>query len=666
MGKRDIVYGLGENVGGINKRGSLYESFCSDDFDHTPDKSSLYAAHNFILIDGDKQIGLFFDYPGKIAFDIGYTHKDILSITSEKSNIDIYIIEGDNLLHIVQKFRNAIGQSYVPPKWAFGFQQSRWSYPNDKSITEVADNFRRNKIPCDAIYMDIDYMEDYKNFTIDKTKFPNFPNFVKEMKNKGFRLVPIIDAGCKKEDGYDICEEGLENNYYCVDKNGKPFVGAVWPGKVHFPDFLNPDTREWFGDKYSGLIEQGIEGFWNDMNEPAIFYSEDGLQKAFDKIEDIKGQNLDIYSFFDLKSTMLSISNSMDDYKSFYHNVDGEMVNHYDVHNLYGYNMTRAASDSFSSNYPDKRFLLFSRASYVGMHRYGGIWTGDNKSWWEHLELSIKMMPSLNMVGFLYSGADVGGFGCNSNSELVTRWTQFGIFTPLLRNHAALGTRLQEPFSFDSETTDILRNTLNFRYALIPYIYSEFMKSSKTGDMYIKPLSFEYRDEISRRVEDQLLVGDSLMVAPIYKANTFGRNVWLPEDMLLWKVNKYNNIEGLKIAPSGFNYIDVDIDEIPLFIKRDRILILGEHGENVAAINSDEITLIAFVDNCATYKLYDDDGETNQYKAGIFSELIITISKRDDELFNIETKTNGLSKIKKINYNIVTNKGRVLSGIKTI
>lgn len=661
MGKSDIVYGLGENVGGINKRGSLYESFCADEFEHTQDKKSLYAAHNLVIVDGEFKFGLFVDHPGKVRFDVGFTNKNLLEITADDCNLNLYIIDGESVKSIAKKFRLAIGKSYIPPKWAFGFQQSRWSYPDDKSITDIVDKFRNSKIPCDTIYLDIDYMDGYKNFTVDAKKFPNFPQFVKEIKDKGFRLIPIIDAGCKKETGYDIYDEGIKYGHYCVDRNGEPFVGAVWPGKVHLPDFLNPGTRKWFGDKYKILIDQGIEGFWNDMNEPAIFYSEKGLKKAFDKIDNIKGSNLDIYSFFDIQTTFKKLYNSEEDYKSFYHKVDGELIRHYDVHNQYGYNMTKAASDSFSDNYPNKRFLLFSRASSVGMHRYGGIWTGDNKSWWEHLELNMKMMPSLNMVGFLYSGADVGGFGCDANSELVTRWTQFGLFTPLLRNHAALGTRIQEPFSFDNETTDILRNTLNLRYALIPYIYSEYMKAVRDSESYFKPLSFEYGDDKSRRVEDQLLVGDSVMLAPIYKANTVGRNVWLPEDMLLWNVKDYTEIN-LEVKQKGFNYIDVDIDQIPLFIRKNKILLIGNHAPNVEAIDNSEITLIAFVDQEAKYSLYDDDGTTNNYKNGDFSELNISITKRDDCLFVIHTECKGSVNIKKINYFIADSNGVMKSG----
>ncbi|MGL1891181.1 MAG: DUF5110 domain-containing protein [Spirochaetaceae bacterium] len=665
MDPKDIVYGLGENVNGLNKRGGLYESFCTDDFDHTPDKKSLYAAHNLIIIDGQRNFGIYIDHPGMVSFDIGFTDKDNISIYAENPNLNLYLIEGDSTKIIVKKFREAIGLSFVPPKWAFGFQQSRWSYPDEKAITKIADEFLEKDIPCDSIYMDIDYMDNYKNFTVDNNKFPNFPEFVKTIKDKGFRLIPIIDAGCKIEEGYNIYDEGLELGHYCVDKVGKTFVGAVWPGRVHFPDFMNAKSRKWFGDKYKFLIDQGIEGFWNDMNEPAIFYSEEGIKKAYKKLEKVKGTNLDIYSFFDIKDTFSKISNNIDDYKSFYHNVDGELINHYDLHNLYGYNMTRAASDSMSDLYPNKRFLLFSRASSVGMHRYGGIWTGDNKSWWEHLELNIKMLPSINMVGFLYSGADVGGFGCNANAELTIRWTQFGIFTPLLRNHAALGTRNQEPFSFDSETTDILRDTIKLRYALIPYIYSEYMKSVIQSESYIKPLSFEYIDNISRRIEDQVLIGDSIMLTPIYKANNLGRNVYLPEDMLLTKASNYKKMD-FEVIQKGHSYINVDLHQVPLFIRKNKILVIGNHAKNVESINNKEIEIVAFVESKASYTLYDDDGKTDNYKDGTYSEVVFTITKGDTQEFEVLVGVKGFTEIRVINYNIISPSGYKQIGTLTI
>ncbi|WP_432667542.1 glycoside hydrolase family 31 protein [Wukongibacter baidiensis] len=657
MDIKDQVFGLGENQKGINKRGGIFESYCTDDAVHTPDKKSLYGAHNFLIVHGVQKFGLFIDYPGRVRFDIGFTNKDEIEITIDDKNLDLYIINGDSIREIVNKFLKIIGKSYVPPKWAFGFQQCRWSYVDAGEVEEVAESFIKYDIPCDSIYLDIDYMEDFKDFTISEERFPDFKDFVKGIKNKGFRLIPIIDAGVKIEEDYDIYEEGIENEYFCVDEDGSPFVAAVWPGKVHFPDFLNRDARKWFGYKYKVLTDCGIEGFWNDMNEPAIFYTERGLQEAIDLVENSKDKNLNIYSYFELTDCFKGLLNNHEDYKSFYHNMDGKLVNHDSVHNLYGYNMTRAAADGFKEIDTNKRFLIFSRASYVGMHRYGGIWTGDNYSWWEHILLNMKMMPSLNMCGFLYSGADTGGFSGDVNAELLIRWTQFSIFTPLFRNHSAMGTRKQEPYAFDIESVDIMRETIRLRYALLPYIYSEYMKAARNQDVYFAPLLFEYDDKYSKHVENQLLVGDSLMIAPVYEENAVGRYVWLPEEMLLWKVSNYKE-RALEVMDKGHHFIDIDINETPLFVRKNKMIIFGNHANNVDKLETLEMNIVAFVDNRAVYTYYDDDGMTYNFNQGVYSEIIIDIEKIDND-YKINIKNNGNKHVKRINFDIVDMSGNV-------
>ncbi|KEI12221.1 alpha-glucosidase [Clostridium novyi B str. ATCC 27606] len=662
MDKDDIVFGLGENQRGINKRGGIYQSFCSDDPLHTENKKSLYGSHNFTVIYGKETFGVFIDFPGKVTFDVGFTDKNEYKITMENSNVKVFIIKGTSLKDIIKKFLKIIGRSYIPPKWAFGYQQSRWSYENESKINEISDKFIKNKIPCDAIYLDIDYMERYKDFTIDSNRFPDFKDFIKEMKNKGFRLVPIIDAGVKIEKGYDIYEEGIKNNYFCTNEDEEPFIAGVWPGRCHFPDFLNKNARIWFGLKYKVLTDLGIEGFWNDMNEPAIFYTNRGIKEAINFAKKSEKENLDISSYFELKDKFDNISNNILDYKSFYHNKDGNKINHYDVHNLFGYNMTRSASEGLRTIEPNKRFLLFSRSSYIGMHRYSGIWTGDNSSWWQHILLSIKMMPSLNMCGFLYIGVDTGGFSSDANAEILIRWTQFSLFTPLFRNHSAKGTRKQEPFAFDDETTNIIKNIINFRYSLIPYIYSEYMKAVLNNDIYFAPLIFEYNDEIARRVEDQLLVGDSLMISPIYEENAKGRCVYLPEDMLLWKVKNYKDRK-YEVIKKGYKYLDVDIDEVPVFIRKNKMIVIGKPSKNVDCLENKELDIVAFVTDKAEYRYYDDDGKTYDFENGSYSEMVITITRNKKD-YDIDIKYNGIKFVDKLNFEIVDSCGEKF--IKTI
>lgn len=614
MGKDDIVYGLGENIRGINKRGWIYESKCSDDPIHDEFKSSLYGAHNFIMMSGEEVYGLFIDYPGRVIWDIGYSHINKMQVLVCSENFKLYVINSEvadkkeQYRDIIKQFRKMIGQSYVAPRWAFGFQQSRWGYQNQGDIEAVVENYRKNNIPIDAVYMDIDYMERFKDFTIDSEKFPAFEKFVSKMKKQHIHLVPIIDAGVKIEEGYDTYEEGVKKNYFCKEEDGNNFVAGVWPGRVHFPDFLNAQARDWFGNGYKVLLDAGIDGFWNDMNEPALFYSEKHLKEAFDEIETYKDKNLDIDTFFRLGNIVRGLGNNLGDYKSFYHRAtqpEGEvLVRHDHVHNIYGYNMTRAASDAFKRLVPDKNILMFSRASYIGMHRYGGIWTGDNYSWWSHILLLLKMLPSLNMCGFMYIGADMGGFGGNVTEDLLMRWTELSMFVPLMRNHAAAGTRNQELYRFTD--TEAFARLVNIRYALIPYIYSEYMKAVANNDMMYIPLSFEYPcDKYAVNAEDQMLVGESIMIAPVYTQNATGRYVYLPENMTMVRIRAVNDYE-LTECKAGHHYVDVALDEVVFFIREGHALPLAGSGQYVDDIDAGEVTLLRAEGSNADYELIWD------------------------------------------------------------
>ncbi len=603
MSDGDVVYGLGENVRGINKRGWVYESKCSDDPNHTESKRSLYGAHNFIIIaDADNPAaskGLFIDYPGRVIFDIGYLDKNELVITVCSGNFTAYVVSpamdgadgSDNHLYsIVRQFRHIIGKSYVPPRWAFGYQQCRWSYMSADEVCGVVDSYRKRNIPIDAVYLDIDYMERYKDFTVNKETFPDFADFVKKMREKHIHLVPIIDAGVKIEDGYDTYEEGRKNGYFCKGADGEDFVAGVWPGRVHFPDVLNEDARRWFGHGYKVLLDAGIDGFWNDMNEPAIFYSEKHLKEVFDKIDDYKGKNLDIQSFFEFKGMVEGVANNLGDYERFYHRAtqpDGEaVVRHDHVHNLYGFNMTRAASESFKELAPDKDILMFSRASYIGMHRYGGIWTGDNHAWWSHILLSLKMLPSLNMCGFMYVGSDVGGFNDNTTEELLMRWMGLAVFVPLMRNHAAAGTRYQELYRFTD--TDTFKNIVTMRYALIPYLWEAYRKAVEQDTLMYRPLGFEHpEDRVAVATEDQLYVGEDIMICPVYTQNAVGRYVYLPEPMTMVRMKSADEYE-LEKYEAGHYFVEIPAQEIVFFIRDGHRIPLYKSAEYTEAVFGNE------------------------------------------------------------------------------
>ena len=612
MEATDRVYGLGENVRGINKRGWIYESSCADDPNHTEDKRSLYGAHNFLVVDGKEQFGIFIDYPGFLAFDVGYTRNNELKITAADWNLDCCIITGTDVKDIVKQFRRLIGRSYIAPLWAFGYGQSRWGYKNADDIRKVVKGHRERGIPLDSVYLDIDYMERYKDFTVNKTAFPDFAGFNAEMAAQNIHLVPIIDAGVKLEEGYGVCEEGLEKGYFCTKEDASPFVGAVWPGLALFPDMLNREARDWFGDQYKFLLDQGVEGFWNDMNEPVIFYTPDRLNAAIEKISSCQGKNLDLEKYFGLMQTVTGLSNNSEDYKTFYHNMNGERVRHDRVHNLFGCSMTRAAGEAFERLAPDKRILVFSRSSYIGMHRYGGIWQGDNKSWWSHLLMNLKMLPSLNMCGFLYTGADLGGFGADTTEDLLLRWLALGIFTPLMRNHSAMGTREQEAYQF--EDMDGFRHIIGLRYRLLPYIYSEYMKAALRDDMMFRPLVFDYpNDARAVKVEDQLLVGDGMMIAPVYEQNADGRVVYLPERMKLARFKKGGVMEE-EILEAGHHYVEVGLTDVVIFVRPNHLIPLSAGGQCVAEVDFENLQYLTYVeDREAVYEYYRDNGYEKDY-----------------------------------------------------
>ena len=610
-----VVYGLGEATRGINKRGYCYISDCTDDPNHTEDKRSLYGAHNFIVVWGKETFGLFFDYPSRLTFDIGYTRMDTLTVSCGNADLDLYVITGSSPYDIVKQFRHIIGRSYIPPKFAFGFGQSRWGYRTKEDFRKVARGYRENHIPLDMIYMDIDYMDSYKDFTLGE-QFAGFPEFVREMKDSHIRLIPIIDAGVKVEDGYDIYEEGVQNRYFCQREDGSDFVAAVWPGDTHFPDFLDPDARKWFGDKYRFLTDQGIEGFWNDMNEPAIFYSREGLDEAkalarkFADGEDGRWDGADSVGVWQMGDKLQSLANSPEDYRRFYHKINGTKVRHDKVHNLYGFNMTRAAGEAFDRIDPGRRFLMFSRSSYIGMHRYGGVWTGDNKSWWSHILLNLKMMPSLNMCGFLYAGADLGGFGADATRELLLRFLALGVFTPLMRNHAAMGTREQECYQF--ENIGDFRHVIGVRYRLLPYLYSEYMKAALNDDLYFKPLAFVYpEDKMAVRIEDQLMLGNEIMIAPVYEQNGKGRYVYLPEEMKFIKFLPDGSISE-ELLGQGIHYVDIALNEVPLFIRKGKCIPVAETAECADEVDTEHLRMIGY--DAAEYVLYDDDGVHKDYE----------------------------------------------------
>ena len=618
LSEQAAVYGLGEMPRGINKRGWHYIANNTDESRHSEDKLSFYGAHNFLLVrDGSTCFGLFVDFPGKVYYDIGYTRHDLFSFHTETSDYDLYLLSGGNENAICKEFRTLIGRSYIPPRWAFGLAQSRWGYKTEEDVREVARQYKEHDLPLDMICMDIEYMQDYADFTVNKERFPDLAKLSADLKAQGIRLVPIIDAGVRIDPNDPTCTEGVEKGYFCKKADGTPFVAAVWPGKAYFADFLRPEVREWFGHKYKALTDCGIEGFWNDMNEPSLFYSPERLRAFLNDMAALREKdNIEQEEFFPrVIGGAMGLMNSPADYASFYHEVDGQKVRHDQVHNLYGGSMTRAAGEAFADLRPGQRTLLYSRSSFIGSHRYGGIWLGDNNSSWAQLLANIQMMPSVQMCGFLYSGADLCGFSSDTTPDLALRWLEFGLLTPLMRNHSAVGTRMQEYYRFP-EVLPAVRNMIRLRYALLPYLYSEFMKAALENTSYFRPLAFDYPDDPdAREVEDQLLLGEGLMAAPVYVQNAHGRHVYLPEPMKLLRLRAVDDYDE-EILPAGHHYIRCALDEVLLFLRPGHIVPVAQPANNTSELDDASLTLWSFLPDgeSAEYRMYRDDGVTTEYE----------------------------------------------------
>ncbi len=618
LSEQAAVYGLGEMPRGINKRGWHYITNNTDESRHSEDKLSFYGAHNFLLVrDGSTCFGLFVDFPGKVYYDIGYTRHDLFSFHTETPDYDLYLLSGGNENAICKEFRTLIGRSYIPPRWAFGLAQSRWGYKTEEDVREVARQYKEHDLPLDMICMDIEYMQDYADFTVNKERFPDLTKLSADLKAQGIRLVPIIDAGVRVDPNDSTCTEGLEKGYFCKKADGTPFVAAVWPGKAYFADFLRPEVREWFGHKYKALTDCGIEGFWNDMNEPSLFYSPERLRAFLNDMAALREKdNIEQEEFFPrVVGGAMGLMNSPADYASFYHEVDGQKVRHDQVHNLYGGSMTRAAGEAFTDLRPGQRTLLYSRSSFIGSHRYGGIWLGDNNSSWAQLLANIQMMPSVQMCGFLYSGADLCGFSSDTTPDLALRWLEFGLLTPLMRNHSAVGTRMQEYYRFP-EVLPAVRNMIRLRYALLPYLYSEFMKAALENTSYFRPLAFDYPDDPdAREVEDQLLLGEGLMAAPVYVQNAHGRHVYLPEPMKLLRLRAVDDYDE-EILPAGHHYIRCALDEVLLFLRPGHIVPVAQPANNTSELDDASLTLWSFLPDgeSAEYRMYRDDGVTTEYE----------------------------------------------------
>jgi alpha-glucosidase len=620
------VVGLGQRMGPVNCRGNAYRLFSTDCPVHIPSIRSMYGTHPFMIILRDSPLGVFVDAPGEIIVDVGCSKRHEVQVRVPGRGCNLVVIEGESLKQIVSRYMSLTGSAYIPPRWAFGYHQSRWSYPDESTVRDIAGKLREHDIPCDVIHADIHYMDNYKVFTVDSKRFPNMSKLSEDLAEQGIKLISILDPGVKREAGYSVYEEGEKNRFFCQRQDGTgTFYGAVWPGPSAFPDFFQERVRAWWGAQYKQLLDQGIAGFWNDMNEPSIFYTPEAFDDFARKIERLHKAG----------TYQEEVANTLFDkdvvgkesyYEQFTHSINGETVNHKEVHNLYGTMMTKSTAEFLASHRPNKRSFLLSRSSYPGMHRYAAIWTGDNHSWWEHLSLNIQHMISLNLMGFLFCGADTGGFGGDCSPDLLVRWTQLSAFAPFFRNHAAMWATPQEPWAFDQETLARCREAIKLRYSLMPYLYSEFVRAACNGEPFIRGLFYDYRSAWKRLSDDQFMCGANLLVAPVIEPGADHRRVWLPEGDWLSVRGTETGLVGVGVTRGGDTLAYAPLSVVPLYMPSGSLVPMTKPGNNPPA---DRYRLVGFTDSSATCSILLDDGEQAYANWGSFPKAVCSVSRQD-------------------------------------
>lgn len=595
--KEDMYfYGFGEKTGHLNKKGCHYINWNTDDpTPHGETYEKLYKSIPFFITLEDKEaFGIFFDNTFETHFDLGKENSNYYYFASVDGNIDYYFIYGPSVDKVIKGYTYLTGSTPLPQLWTLGYQQCRWAYCPESNIMEVASKFREKDIPCDALYLDIEYMDDFRVFTWDKNKFKNPKKMIENLKEDGFKLVTIIDPGVKVDKGYSIYDEGLKNGYFATDKNGITYTNWVWPGHSVFPDFMNSEVRNWWSDNQKILLDDGVAGVWNDMNEPASF----------------NGPLPDDIKF----------------------NEDGDILDHREIHNVYGHMMSKATYEGIKKH-TNKRPFVITRACYSGTQKYSTVWTGDNQSTWEHLRMSIPMLMNLGLSGMSFCGTDVGGFGYDATSELLSRWVQVGAFTPLFRNHTTIYSRDQEPWAFDKKTEDIYRKYVKLRYKLLPYIYDTFYKGESNGLPLIRPLLLNYQnDEKTYEINDQFLCGESIMVAPILEQGKKARMVYLPNG------SKWVDYWTKEVHKGGRYIIkETPLDVCPIYIKSGSIIPNFHKINYIGEKEIDTLILDVYLDeNNFEYIHYQDDGESFEYKDGKYNLYKISIENKDEININID------------------------------
>ncbi|MGD8427489.1 MAG: glycoside hydrolase family 31 protein [Balneolaceae bacterium] len=594
-------YGLGDKITKEGLRGESFENWNTDSYAYELDdwRDPLYRSIPFYAaLNNGQAYGIFMDNTYRSKFDFDSKRDDSLVFSAAGGCMNYYFIYGPELTTVTERYTQLTGTPEMPPLWALGYHQCRWSYFPESRVCEIADTFRKKNIPCDAIYLDIDYMDEYRCFTWDRERFPNPGEMISDLKEKGFKTVVMIDPGIKVDDNYFVYKEALEKDYFCKRPDGELMTGPVWPPKVAFPDYTDPEVREWWGQLYEAFIQQdGVGGVWNDMNEPAVF---EVNSKTFP--ENIR------------------------------HNFDGQPSSHKKAHNIYGMQMARASLSGIKKFNNGKRPFLLTRANFSGGQRYAALWTGDNIANWEHLRLANQQCQRLSISGYSFVGSDIGGFVEQPSAELFTRWLQLGIFHPLFRNHSmgynvdggaavqkdavelqkARADADQEPWTFGDQYTEINRSIIELRYRLLHYLYTAFWQYVNEGTPILRPLPYVDQSDLkAEEYTEEFLFGDNILVSPVVQRGKRKVETYFPEGR--WYDFRTNHCYA---GPKSCT-IDAPLNEIPFFVKEGTVLPLRELMQYTRERDPEVLELnIYYAESNSETILYEDAEDGYDYKKG--------------------------------------------------
>ncbi|TPN88860.1 glycoside hydrolase family 31 protein [Aquimarina algicola] len=600
----ECYYGLGDKPMHLNLKGKRIENWATDQYAFGKDQDPLYKSVPFYIgMYEERAYGIFFDNTFRSYFDFCNERRNVTSFWAQGGEMNYYFFYGPNMQDVITRYTDLTGKPELPPLWALGYHQCKWSYYPESKVKEITGRFRELQIPCDAIYLDIDYMEGFRCFTWNKEYFPDPKRMVQELSEDGFKTIVIIDPGIKIDDEYFVYQEAMEKDYFCKRADGPYMRGKVWPGECYFPDFTNPEVREWWSGLFKEIIDEiGVKGVWNDMNEPAVM--------------EVPGKTFP----GDVR-----------------HNYDGNPCSHRKAHNIYGTQMARATYEGVKRFAYPKRPFIITRSAYSGAQRYTSSWTGDNVATWEHLWIANIQAQRMSMSGMSFTGSDIGGFAEHPTGELYARWIQLGVFHPFCRTHSSGDHGNQEPWTFGEEVVDVTRKFVELRYQLLPYLYTMFWEYAKDGIPMLKPLVlFDQNDPQTHYRTDEFIFGNQILVCPVQEPNAKGRRMYIPRG------NWYNYWTREYTKGGMEQWVDADLDIIPLFIKEGAIIPKYPIQQYVGEKKIEQLKLEVYykLGSKEVSSVFEDDQDGYGYTKGRFSLRSFSLTGKENQVI-IQQHKNG-------------------------